>query len=171
MPLHTSVPTPLRGYWMAADVRSALSLASPSQRPKARPALRGIWKGTRPSLRAHPEWDLPRLITPGKSRVRAPELQMIPPSTAAPSLALTSSWTSSPPGSIQGPRNGAHPTQLAQRPVTSGGCRETLSVTSSCTHPLPLPGGLGTGVRPYFPGAADPVWCGPSVGSGCRVDC
>lgn len=40
--------------------------------------------------------------------------------------------------------------QLTRGPVTSGGCRETVSVTSSCTHPLPLPGGLGTQVRPYF---------------------
>lgn len=42
--------------------------------------------------------------------------------------------------------------QLTWRPVTSGGCRERVSVTSSCTHPLPLPGGQETRAGPPFSG-------------------
>lgn len=42
-------------------------------------------------------------------------------------------------------RGCAHPTQLTQGPVTSGGCRETPSVTSSCTHLCHCPAAWGPG--------------------------
>lgn len=73
---------------------------------------------------------------------------MFPP--AALPNPLTMGWTPSPLGST--PEGWRMASQLTQGPVTSGGCRERVSVTSGCTHPLPLPSGLGTRAGPSFPG-------------------
>lgn len=94
--------------------------------------------------------------------MRAPEPQRsLLPKPGAPPTPLTSAGTASSLSSSKGQRTAL---PLIQRPVTSGGCRETPSVTSSCTCPLPLPGGLWIRVPSVPAGQQVPVERGPSLG-------
>lgn len=123
-----------------------------------------MWKGETPS---------PEASQPTRKR-RAGEGYPTPnvPSFLSPAThpnSLTSGCTSSPLGSTpQGRRTAS---QLTRRPVTSGGCRETVSVTSSCTHPLPLPSTRGPASLPPSLGSSrSREAAGPSV-SGWLPSC